>query len=130
MLYSTEQDHYCGLSCILSMLLVTVSLQVYPAIFGLVYVSGHIVPTATLHQNLKYIVNDPTPSPNFPVAALTSENRDTWASMRRALEAIPGNEEVLKLIDSAIFVLCLDDHEVNSVADVTRTFLHGDGKNR
>jgi len=34
------------------------------------------------------------------------------------------------LIDSAIFVLCLDDHGVESVADVTRTFLHGDGKNR
>ena len=66
----------------------------------------------------------------FLLAALTSENRDTWASMRHALETIPGNEEVLKLIDSAIFVLCLDDHEVNSIADVTRTFLHGDGKNR
>lgn len=98
--------------------------------FCLVYVSGYIVPTATIYQNLKYIVNDPTPPPNFPVAALTSENRDTWASMRHALEAIPGNEEVLKLIDSAIFLLCLDDHEVNSIADVTRTFLHGDGKNR
>ena len=102
----------------------------HEAIFGLVYVPGSIVPTATIYQNLKYIANDPTPPPNFPVAALTSENRDTWASMRHVLEAIPGNEEVLKLIDSAIFVLCLDDHEVNSIADVTRTFLHGDGKNR
>jgi len=99
-------------------------------VFDTITTDGNIVPTATIYQNLKYIANDPTPAPNFPVAALTSENRDTWASMRHLLEAIPGNEEVLKLIDSAIFVLCLDDHEVNSVADVTRTFLHGDGKNR
>ena len=87
-------------------------------------------PTTKIYQNLKYIIQDPTPPTNFPVADLTSENCDTWASMRRALEAIPGNEEVLKLIDSAVFVLCLDDHDVNSVADVTRTFLHGDGRNR
>ena len=38
--------------------------------------------------------------------------------------------EVLKMIDSAIFVMCLDDHGVDSVADATRTFLHGDGGNR
>lgn len=129
--FSTKRDHYRGLSCVLNLFSGTVSHQVYPYLkFSLVYVSGNIVPTATIYQNLKYIANDPTPAPNFPVAALTSENRDTWASMRHLLEAIPGNEEVLKLIDSAIFVLCLDDHEVNSVADVTRTFLHGDGKNR
>ena len=91
---------------------------------------GNIVPTATIYQNLKYIIEDSTPAPNFPVAALTSENRDSWASMRHALEAIPGNEEVLKLIDSAVFALCLDDHDVSSIADVTRTFLHGDGRNR
>ena len=88
------------------------------------------MPTATIYQNLKHIVEDPSPPPKFPVAALTTENRDTWANIRRALQAEPGNEEALRLIDSAIFVLCLDDHGVESVADVTRTFLHGDGTNR
>lgn len=95
-----------------------------------VSVLGDIVPTATIYQNLKHIVEDPSPPPKFPVAALTTENRDTWANIRRALQAEPGNEEALRLIDSAIFVLCLDDHGVESVADVTRTFLHGDGTNR
>lgn len=99
-------------------------------VFDTITTDGNIVPTATIYQNLKYIIEDSTPAPNFPVAALTSENRDSWASMRHALEAIPGNEEVLKLIDSAVFVLCLDDHDVSSIADVTRTFLHGDGRNR
>lgn len=88
------------------------------------------MPTATIYQNLKHIVEDPSPPPKFPVAALTTENRDTWANIRRTLQAEPGNEEALRLIDSAIFVLCLDDHGVESVADVTRTFLHGDGTNR
>lgn len=95
-----------------------------------VSVLGDIVPTATIYQNLKCIVEDPSPPPKFPVAALTTENRDTWANIRRVLQAEPGNEEALRLIDSAIFVLCLDDHGVESVADVTRTFLHGDGTNR
>ena len=94
------------------------------------FVLGHIVPTATIYQNLKHIVEDPSPPPNFPVGVMTTENRDTWANMRRALSALPGNEEVLQLIDSAIFVLCLDNHGLDSVADVTRTFLHGDGSNR
>lgn len=106
---------------------VTGSLNVNVLLFSFL---GNIVPTATIYQNLKYIIEDSAPAPNFPVAALTSENRDSWASMRHALEAIPGNEEVLKLIDSAVFVLCLDDHDVSSIADVTRTFLHGDGRNR
>lgn len=79
---------------------------------------------------MKHIVEDPSPPPKFPVEALTTKNRDTWANIRRALQAEPGNEEAQRLIDSAIFVLCLDDHGVESVADVTRTFLHGDGTNR
>lgn len=99
-------------------------------VFDTITTDGDIVPTATIYQNLKHIVEDPSPPPKFPVAALTTENRDTWANIRRALQAEPGNEEALRLIDSAIFVLCLDDHGVESVADVTRTFLHGDGTNR
>lgn len=79
---------------------------------------------------MKHIVEDPSPPPKFPVSALTTKNRDTWANIRRALQAEPGNEEAQRLIDGAIFVLCLDDHGVESVADVTRTFLHGDGTNR
>lgn len=99
-------------------------------VFDSITTDGHIVPTATIYQNLKRIIEDPTPPPNFPVGVLTTENRDTWANLRRALEAQSGNEEVLRLIDSAIFVLCLDDHGVETLADVTRTFLHGDGSNR
>lgn len=129
-----EPNHYsvvfpvrfCLLVCLFLSFLVNVSSKSFRS----QTFSGHIVATATIYQNLKYIIDDPTPPPNFPVAVLTSENRDTWANMRHALEAIPGNEEVLRLIDSAVFVLCLDDHDVNSISDVTRTFLHGDGKNR
>ena len=88
-----------------------------------VFVLGDIVPTATIYQNLKHIVEDPSPPPKFPGAAVTTENRDTWANIRRALQAEPSNEEALRLIDSAIFVLCLDDHGVESVADVTRSLV-------
>lgn len=99
-------------------------------VFDTITTDGHIVPTGTIYRNLKHIIQDPSPAPNFPVGVLTAETRDTWANMRRALTSLPGNEEVLRLIDSAIFVLCLDNHDVEGVSDATRTFLHGDGANR
>ena len=86
--------------------------------------------TETIYENLKHIINDPSPPPRFPVAALTCDNRVAWASMRRAIETVPDNKSILTLIDSAVFVLCFDDNELNSIADITRTCLHGDGRNR
>ena len=62
--------------------------------------------------------------------SIPNSRKAIGAAFQTTGEAIPGNEEVLKLIDSAVFVLCLDDHDVSSIADVTRTFLHGDGRNR
>ncbi|KAJ7381814.1 Carnitine O-palmitoyltransferase 2, mitochondrial [Desmophyllum pertusum] len=86
-------------------------------VFDTITTDGHISSTATILSKPENIsLTTHTFPPNFPVAALTSENRDTWASMRHALEVIPGNEEILRLIDSAVFALSLDDHELNSVA--------------
>lgn len=46
------------------------------------------------------------------------ENCDSWVSMCYVLEVILGNEEVFKLIDSVVFVFCLDDYDVSSIVDV------------
>lgn len=42
------------------------------------------------------------------MAVLTTENRDTWAKIRSDL-VNDGNAEALKTIDSAIFVISLED---------------------
>ena len=86
--------------------------------------------TAVIYQNLKAVASDDSTPPQFPVAALTSENRDTWASLRQAMELDQTNHESLKVIDSAVFILCLDDNNPESAVDATQVFLHGDGINR
>ena len=79
---------------------------------------------------MKSIAGDDSPPPHFPVACLTSEERDTWASLRQALEANQANRKTLKIIDSAVFIMCLDEKEPQNAVEATRVFLHGDGINR
>ena len=69
----------------------------------------------------------------FPLGALTSDNRDRWASIREEMELSPRNKEALHSIDTAVFVLCLDDDEVDfssrdAITKMGRLFLHGDPK--
>ena len=40
------------------------------------------------------------------------------------------NEEYMKLVDSALFALVLDDSAPENPNEITRNFLHGDGTNR
>ena len=40
------------------------------------------------------------------------------------------NEGYMKLVDSALFALILDDHTPSCPNEMTRTFLHGDAANR
>lgn len=35
--------------------------------------------------HLDYILKDSRPAPEYPVGVLTSENRDTWATIRQQL---------------------------------------------
>lgn len=93
-------------------------------------ISGNVVNPETIYQNLKEIINDPSPPPRFPIGVLTSEERDTWAGLRNAISAIPANHESLKLIDSALFALCLDDSSPTDPVELTQVMLHGDGANR
>jgi hypothetical protein len=75
-------------------------------------------------------VLDDSTHAQYPVAVLTSEDRDPWTSARQELETVMTNTEPLKMIDSALFVLCLDEGEPESPEQVTKVFLHGDGTNR
>ena len=66
-----------------------------------------------------------------PVGALTSENRDVWADAREVLlSASPKNSRMLREIESASFVVCLDDASPVTLEERANQYWHGDGANR
>lgn len=98
-------------------------------VFDIVDRDGNLVSPAEIQSHLKYILSDQTPEPAFPVGVLTSENRDTWAGLRDKLVAA-GNAEDLRVVDSALFCLSLDDESMKDHIHISHNMLHGDGCNR
>ncbi|XP_054722651.1 carnitine O-palmitoyltransferase 2, mitochondrial-like [Uloborus diversus] len=91
---------------------------------------GNIMPPAYIFSLMSYILTDSCPPPSHPISYLTTENRDTWAEARNHLEKL-GNAEQLKLIDSAIFVLSLDDESLQEdLVKSAHHMLHGPAYNR
>ncbi|KAH6635195.1 acyltransferase ChoActase/COT/CPT [Chaetomium sp. MPI-SDFR-AT-0129] len=65
------------------------------------------------------------------VGALTSENRDVWTDARAVLlSADPSNAKALEAIESASFVVCLDDARPVTLEERAHAYWHGDGQNR
>lgn len=98
-------------------------------VFDVVDRDGNLVKPAEIQSHLKHIMSDLTPAAAFPIGVLTSENRDVWAGLREKLLSA-GNREVLGLIDSALFCLCLDDEAMRDHIHISHNMLHGDGCNR
>ncbi|XP_058031126.1 carnitine O-palmitoyltransferase 2, mitochondrial isoform X1 [Ahaetulla prasina] len=98
-------------------------------VFDVIDQNGNIVKPSEIQAHLKFILSDKAPVPAFPLPYLTTENRDTWATLRQEL-LDNGNREALRKVDSAIFCLCLDDFPIKDVDHLSRTMLHGDGTNR
>ena len=89
---------------------------------------GLPVPCQTLYNQLQGILNDETPPSPHPLGCLTGLDRDRWARLRVML----GHENLdqLEAIDSALFVLCLDDVAPTSPETLTHQMLHNYGRNR
>lgn len=98
-------------------------------VFDVVDRDGNMVKPAEIQAHLKYILADPTPVPSFPLGFLTTENRDVWAKLRDRLQAA-GNARSLKMIDSALFCLCLDEESLKDHIHASHNMLHGNGYNR
>lgn len=65
------------------------------------------------------------------VGALTTENRDVWASARSVLfSAHPSNATALETIQASSFVVCLDDAAPVTLEERAHQYWHGDGCNR
>lgn len=98
-------------------------------VFDVLDHDGNIVSASEIQAHLKYILSDNSPAPEFPLAYLTTENRDVWAELRQKLVS-EGNEETLRKVDSAVFCLCLDDFPIEGLVHLSHSMLHGDGTNR
>ena len=81
---------------------------------------------------LEHILNDNSEVAKYPLGVMTSENRNIWAGLRtHIVQKSSQNKKSLSEIDSALFVLCLDDIDLGSdPVPVTRSFLHSDACNR
>ena len=44
---------------------------------------GSILPAEQIMAHLKYILNDKVKPPEFPLAVLTAQDRDTWTKLRQ-----------------------------------------------
>ena len=66
-----------------------------------------------------------------PVAALTADNRDSWAELRETVKTIhPTNDALISMIEAAAFVICLDDGSPTTPTERCNQFLLGDPSNR
>ncbi|XP_074122001.1 carnitine O-palmitoyltransferase 2, mitochondrial-like isoform X1 [Sminthopsis crassicaudata] len=98
-------------------------------IFNILQSDGTMIQISEIHANLKHILSDESPVPDFPLAYLTTEKRDRWAQLRQAL-LDNGNQEALKKVETAIFSLCLDELPVQDLEQFTQIMLYGNGHNR
>ena len=83
-----------------------------------------------LQKQLEHIMQTAgVPSKNavagLGLGLLTREDRDLWAGLRSGLEAQAENYRSLADIDSALFVICLDQHEPTSATQRSQDLLHG-----
>lgn len=98
--------------------------------FNVLDQNGDILSANEILSMLKYVTDQQPAQNEFPIGVLTTLNRNKWATLRRNLLEL-GNEKELKLIDSALLHICLDDNAVGEdPVTLTRQFLHGDGTNR
>ncbi|KAG6590666.1 Choline/Carnitine O-acyltransferase [Phytophthora cinnamomi] len=68
---------------------------------------------------------------DLDLSTLTAEERDTWAQIRDGLVAHhPVNAETLEVIDSALFVLVLEDRNPTDMKQRMELSLHGQGSHR
>ncbi|KAG1719230.1 acyltransferase ChoActase/COT/CPT [Suillus occidentalis] len=81
-------------------------------------------------RNLQAICKDADKTPITEVArtaigVLTTENRKTWSSLRHELAEDKTNAACLRLVDDALFVVCLDDAAPEDLAALCSNFLCG-----
>lgn len=82
--------------------------------------------------NFTSIISDSMRTPSSDIAkssigVLTTENRRVWAKIRHSSTMLDNsnNAEILSIVDSALFVICLDDIVLNDLSDLAKNMLCG-----
>ena len=72
-----------------------------------------------------------TSSRETALGSLTAIKRASWAVVRQGIAALdPENARSLDLLNSALFIVCLDETAPANIEAGSQNALHGDGKNR
>ena len=99
--------------------------------------SDVIITEKDLIANFRAIIEDALATPareaaKTAVGVLSTENRRIWAGLREHLlhpghegDEFPPNRESLQIVDSALFVVCLDDSEPVGLSNVAANVLSG-----
>ncbi|XP_057297160.1 carnitine O-palmitoyltransferase 2, mitochondrial-like isoform X2 [Hydractinia symbiolongicarpus] len=99
-------------------------------LFDAIKKDGSLVSRDDIHANLSAILKASNNKVEHPLAILTAEKRNTWAQLRQHLETDPKNAELIHRLDSALFMVGLDDRDCLDEYDATEMFLYGDGSSR
>ena len=92
-------------------------------------VDGKQLNTSEFEQQFKHVYDQAEKAP--PVGILTSENRNVWSDAREILlNANSSNAQTLREIESASFLVCLDDAAPVTLEERAHQYWHGDGCNR
>ncbi|ODV96577.1 hypothetical protein PACTADRAFT_48412 [Pachysolen tannophilus NRRL Y-2460] len=80
--------------------------------------------------NYQTILDDSESKNNIEVAkssfgVLTTENRRVWANLRNIIQEDEINNEILKIIDNALFIVCLDDVITEDLKHLAKNYLCG-----
>ncbi|KAI9264326.1 acyltransferase ChoActase/COT/CPT [Phascolomyces articulosus] len=93
--------------------------------------NGQQLSTNELQQQFERVIENAGTEQGPAIGALTTENRDNWTEYRDALLAAnPENKKLLEQIESASFVVCLDDASPVTRDEGSRACWHGNGSNR
>ncbi|KAM0812782.1 putative polyketide synthase protein [Seiridium cardinale] len=79
---------------------------------------------SSVHAAFEHVVSlSESTSPH--VCTLTADTRQSWSQVRKELEVNPTNAATLRAIDSAMFVVCLDDESPTTSGERHTQFLIG-----
>lgn len=94
--------------------------------------SDLIMTERDISLNLQVIVDDAAQTPIQEAAkgalgVLSTENRKVWSGLRDIMtkDAASNNAECLNIVDTALFVLCLDDTEPSNTGELCANMLCG-----
>ncbi|OQE38305.1 hypothetical protein PENCOP_c008G07852 [Penicillium coprophilum] len=94
--------------------------------------SDLIMSEKDISLNLQVIIEDAAQTPLHEAAkgalgVLSTENRKVWSGLRDIMtkDSRSNNAECLNIVDTALYVLCLDDTEPSTTADLCANMLCG-----